>query len=295
MTKKLIVLPQKEIENRIFTIRSMQVMIDKDLAEMYGVETRVLNQAVKRNIYRFPEKFRFQLIVSEKIELVTNCDRLKSLKHSSVRPYAFTEAGVAMLSAVLNSKIAVNVSVQIMNAFVEMRKLLLSQSGLFQRIDKIEMKQIEVDQKFEQNFKALENKKHPPEKGIFFEGQLFDAYTFVADMIKRAEKSIVIIDNYVDESVLTLLTKRKEVVTATIYTKQISKQLLLDLKKHNAQYPAIEIKIFENSHDRFVLIDEKNLYHVGASLKDLGKKWFAFSKMDSLAEVVLRKLMSRTD
>lgn len=300
MSKTTTLLPQKEIENRIFTLRTLQVMIDRDLAEMYGVETKVLNQAVKRNIERFPASFRFQITEDElnnlsrsqfvtlnndsKNEKITRGQNIKYL------PYAFTEQGVAMLSAVLKSETAVKVSIQIIDAFVEMRKLLLGNSGLFQRLDKVETKQIEADQKFEQIFKALENKDQQPEKGIFFEGQIYDAYTFIADIIKKAEKSIVIIDNYIDETVLTLLTKRKKTVVATIYTKQISKQLQLDLKKHNEQYPAIDIKILDNSHDRFLIIDEQKLYHIGASLKDLGKKWFAFSKMDSFTNEVLTKL-----
>ena len=283
-------LSQKEIENRIFTFQGVQVMIDRDLAEIYGVETKVLNQAVKRNIERFPDLFRFQLTEYEKNELVTNCDRFDKLKHSSVLPYAFTEQGVAMLSAVLRSETAIKVSIQIMQAFVEMRKMILNHVALFQRLDRIEHKQIETDQKFEQVFKALESRSQQPEKGIFFDGQVFDAYVFVSGLIKQAEKSVILIDNYVDESVLMLLSKREKGIKATIYTKQISQQLQTDLKKHNAQYPAIDVKTLKDSHDRFLMIDEKELYHIGASLKDLGKKWFAFSKMDSLTKEILDKL-----
>ncbi len=285
-----IMLSQKEIESRIFTFQGVQVMIDRDLAEIYGVETKVLNQAVKRNIERFPAPFQFQLTEHEKNELVTSCDRFDKLKHSSALPYAFTEQGVAMLSAVLRSETAIKVSIQIMQAFVEMRKMILSHVALFQRVDRIERKQIETDQKFEQVFKALESRSQQPEKGIFFDGQVFDAYVFVSGLIKQAEKSIVLIDNYIDESVLMLLAKRAKGIKAAIYTKQISQQLQADLKKHNSQYPAIEVKILKDSHDRFLIIDEKKLYHIGASLKDLGKKWFAFSKMDSLAKDILNKL-----
>src|SRR5665648_126299 len=285
-----IAINQREIENRIFTIRGIQVMIDRDLAEVYSVDTKVLNQAVKRNIERFPEIFRFQLSGNEKNELVTICDRFENLKHSSALPYAFTEQGVSMLSAVLRSDTAIRVSIQIMNAFVEMRKLVLNNAGLFQRLDKMEVKQIEADQKFEQIFKALESREHQPEKGIFFEGQVFDAYAFVSGIIKKANKSIILIDNYVDETVLTILAKRDAAVMATIYTKQISKQLELDLKKHKVQYPEIAVKILTDSHDRFLIIDQQELYHIGASLKDLGKKWFAFSRMDSLTGDVLNKL-----
>jgi len=290
MNDKSSIITQKEIENRIFTIRSKQVMLDSDLAEMYEVETKVLNQAVKRNILRFPESFRFQLSENEKNQLVTNCDRLKNLRHSSTLPHAFTEQGVAMLSAILRSNTAIKVSIQIINTFVEMRKLVLENATLFQRLDNIEIKQLETDQKFEQIFKALESKDMSLEKGIFYNGQVFDAYVFFARTIKQAKQSIVLIDNFVDETVLTLLSKRNKTVKASIYTKQITKQLKLDLKKHNEQYPAITVRTFSESHDRFLIIDNKELYHMGASLKDLGKKWFAFSKMDFLVNDVLNKL-----
>lgn len=295
-----IAINQREIENRIFTIRGIQVMIDRDLAEMYGIETKVLNQAVKRNIERFPSTFQFQLSEIEyneysRSQFVTLNDQLKNTKlkrgqNIKYLPYAFTEQGVSMLSAVLRSETAIRVSIQIMNAFVEMRKFVLNNAGLFQRLDKMEVKQIEADQKFEQIFKALESRDQQPEKGIFFEGQVFDAYAFVAGIIKKANKSVILIDNYVDETVLTILAKRDKTVSATIYTKQISKQLELDLKKHNDQYPEIAIKTLLDSHDRFLIIDQQALYHIGASLKDLGKKWFAFSKMDSLTGDVLKKL-----
>ncbi|MCF6149986.1 MAG: ORF6N domain-containing protein [Candidatus Kuenenia sp.] len=285
-----IMLSQKEIENRIFTFQGVQVMIDRDLAEIYSVGTKVLNQAVKRNIERFPAQFRFQLTEHEKNELVTTCDRFDKLKHSSVLPYAFTEQGVAMLSTVLRSETAIKVSIQIMQAFVEMRKMILNHVALFQRLDRIEHKQIETDQKLEQVFKALESRNQQPEKGIFFNGQMFDAYVFVSGLIKQAKKSIILIDNYVDESVLMLLAKRAKGIKATVYTKQISQQLQTDLKKHNIQYPAIDVKIMKDSHDRFLIIDEKELYHIGASLKDLGKKWFAFSRMNSLTDTIVKRL-----
>lgn len=300
MSEMTFIVSQKEIENRIFTIKGEQIMIDRDLAEMYGVETKVLNQAVRRNSERFPESFRFQLTEVEfndcsRSQIVTlnnesKKEKLKRGQNIKYLPYAYTEQGVAMLSAVLRSEIAIKVSIQIINAFVEMRQVLIHNAGLLQRLDKVERTQIENDQKFEQLFNALESKTQQPEKGIFFEGQVFDAYTFVADLIKKAEKSIILIDNYVDETVLTLLSKRKTGVTATIYTKKISKQLQLDLTKHNAQYPIITIKTFTESHDRFLLLDDTFLYHIGASLKDLGKKWFAFSKMDSLTAEVRNKL-----
>jgi len=269
-----------EVQNRIFTFRETQVMVDRDLAEMYQVETKVLNQAVKRNINRFPNSFRFQLSNDEKNELVTNCDRFNKLKHSSVNPYVFTEQGIAMLSAVLRSDIAVTVSIQIMNAFVEIRKFISINAGIFQRIENIEEKQLINDQKFKQLFNALEEKSLTPNQGVFYDGQVFDAYVFVADLIKSAKKSILLIDNYIDESVLQLFTKRNKNVKVTIYTKNITKIVKQDLEKYNSQYPKIEIQKFSKAHDRFLILDQTAVYHIGASLKDLGKKWFAFSKME---------------
>jgi len=287
-------LPAQQIQNRIFTIRGLQVMIDRDLAEMYGVETKVLNQAVKRNSERFPESFMFQLTTEEKNELVTNCDHLQKLKYSYRLPFAFGEQGVAMLSSVLRSKTAIKISIQIIQAFIEMKKFILNNVNIFQKIETIEKwqikYQIENDHKFEQLFKALEDKSLKPKQGIFYDGQVYDAYTFVSDLIRSAKRSIILIDNYVDDTVLTLHTKRKKNVSVTIYTKHINKQLSLDLEKYNKQYPSVEIIEFKNSHDRFIIIDDKTIYHFGASLKDLGKKWFAFSKMDLSALEMLNKL-----
>jgi phage regulator Rha-like protein len=296
----------QHIENKIYTLREVQVMFDSDLAKLYQVEVKALNQAVKRNIDRFPEHFRFQLTDDEfnnlrsqsvTLERKNNSLRSQSVtlesqrgKHRKYLPYAFTEQGVAMLSAVLRSDVAVQVSIQIMQAFVTMRKFLLQNASVFQRLGQLELKQLQTDEKIERVFKALEAGQLQPDKGIFFDGQIFDAYSFVAYFIKKAESDIIVIDNYVDESVLTLLGKRKEKVTATIYTREINKTLQLDLQKHHAQYPPIAIKTFAQSHDRFLLIDKKELYHIGASLKDLGKKWFAFSRMDSLAGQVLKQL-----
>ncbi|MFN6079233.1 MAG: ORF6N domain-containing protein [Bacteroidota bacterium] len=274
------IISQKHIESQIFTIRGLQVLIDRDLAEMYQVETKVLNQAVKRNSERFPIQFRFQLTENEKTELVTICDRFDSLKHSSSNPNVFTEQGVAMLSAVLRSKIAVQISIQIINAFVEMRKFIANHYGLLQRMEGIERKQIETDQKFEQVFKALESKNAIPNQGVFFEGQVFDAYELASKIIRSAKKSIVLIDNYIDESTLTHLSKKTKVVKVLLLTKTMSNKLTLDVKKANEQYGDFEIRVFVNSHDRFIIIDNSDVYHLGASLKDLGKKWFAFSKMD---------------
>ena len=279
------------IENRIFSIRNIQVMLDRDLAEMYQVPVKRLNEQVKRNIDRFPASFRFQLTSEEKNELVANCDRFENIKHSSTQPFAFTEQGVAMLSAVLRSDIAVQVSIQIMNAFVQMRKSIISNAGIFQRLDKIEHQQIESNQKFEQLFKALEEKDTKPTQGVFFDNQVFDAYTLMADIVRTAKNSIVLIDNYIDDTVLTHLCKKETNVKVTLLTKTISKQLQLDVKKANTQYPKIEVKTFTKAHDRFLIIDKKEVYHLGASLKDLGKKWFAFSKMDKSSVTIINSIL----
>jgi len=280
----------QHIQSRIFTIRSLQVMLDRDLAELYEVETKALNQAVKRNIHRFPELFRFQLTQHEKDELVTNCDRFKTLKHSTVLPYVFTEQGVSMLSAVLRSDAAIKVSIQIMEAFVGMRKFIANNAVVFQRLDHIEHQQQITETRLDRVFEAIEANEIKPRQGIFFDGQVFDAYTFVSDLVRSASKSIVLIDNYVDESTLTLLSKRQQGCTATIYTHTFSKSLQLDLQKHNAQYPPIEIKTFKQSHDRFLILDDSTIYHFGASLKDLGKKMFAFSRFDKGVLDVLGRL-----
>ena len=271
----------KEIRNLIYTIRGKQVMLDSDLAALYQVETKNLNKAVKRNIERFPVSFCFQL-TEEEVENLRFQFGTSSLSYGGRRylPYVFTEQGVAMASAILRSDIAVKISVEIMEAFVEMRKMLISNAALFHRLDNIELKQLEADQKFEELFKALESDKLHSEKGIFYNGQIFDAYTFVSDIIRSAKSSIILLDNYVDDTVLTLLGKRKVNVTATILTKSISNQLRLDLQRYNSQYPPIDIELFSDAHDRFLIIDYTELYHIGASLKDLGKKWFAFSRMD---------------
>ena len=283
---------QKEIENRIFHFRGTQVMLDSDLANIYKVETSVMNQAVNRNIERFPELFRFQLIETEfenwkSQNVMSENHNLKSQNvmssaHGGSRslPYAFTEQGVAMLSAVLRSDVAVKVSIQIISAFVEMRKLIANHYGLLQRMDGIERKQIETDQKFEQVFKALESKNAIPNQGVFFDGQVFDAYELASKIIRSAKKSIVLIDNYIDETTLTHLSKKAKTVKVLLLTKTIINQLTLDVKKANEQYGNFEIREFANSHDRFIIIDNSDVYHLGASLKDLGKKWFAFSKMD---------------
>lgn len=274
-------------------------MLDYHLAAIYEVETKRLNEQVKRNQNRFPDSFMFRLndkeweALQSQIATTDVADNLQSQIATAKRrtlPYVFTEQGVSMLSAVLNSERAVQVSIRIIQAFVSMRKFVLNNASAFQRLNQVEMKLLQTDEKIEQIFNALEAGQLPPEKGIFFNGQMFDAYVFAADLIKSAQKEIILIDNYVDESVLNLLTKRAQNTEAVIYTRKISAALRQDLKKHNSQYAPVKIEILSNSHDRFLIIDKKELYHIGASLKDLGQKWFAFSKMSDLLPELLAKL-----
>lgn len=286
---------QIDIQSMIKTIRGQQVMLDRDLATLYGVENRVLNQAVKRNVERFPEDFMFQLNKAEEDDLKSQ-NVTSSWGGRRKLPYAFTEQGIAMLSSVLRSPMAVDVNIRIMRAFVAMRRFIISNAQLFQRLETIEYHQLEMkqhqeqaDKRIDEVFKRLDAKVLPTQ-GIFYDGQVFDAYHFVCDLIRKAKHNIVLIDNYVDDTVLTLLDKRETGVMATIYTQRISNQLQLDINRHNAQYPPIEIKQFSRAHDRFLLIDD-DVFHIGASIKDLGKKWFGFTLMrDMTANELINKI-----
>ncbi len=285
------------VQNRIVVIRDIPVLIDSDIAELYGVETKALNQAVKRNIARFPDRYRFQLTELEAIELVTKCDRFRKLKHSSTLPYAFTEQGIAMLSAVLHSETAVQVSIRIMDAFVTMHHLVSSASPIFRRLEAVEFNQlemqrhqIEADKRIDEVFQIMQSKT-VPNQGVFYDGQIYDAYTFVADLIRSATGRIILIDNYIDDTILTMLDKRRVNVSVKIYTARISQSLKLDIEKHNSQYAPIIISCYTKAHDRFLLIDDK-VYHIGASIKDLGKKLFAFSLIqDMSADELLERIM----
>jgi len=315
----------EDIEYKIYAIRDTQVMLDSDLAELYGVPTKVLNQAVKRNTARFPEDFCFQLTENEfeilKSQIVTsslnNQDILRlqivaanlkpfetfksqnatsSLDWGGKRklPFVFTEQGVASLSGVLKSKKAAEINIQIMRAFVSMRRFISRNAEIFEKIDFVERKQLEYEFKSNNNFKkifnAIESKEIIKKQGIFYDGQVFDAHNFVSNLIRSAKQSIILIDNYIDDSVLTLFTKVRQNVFVTIYTENITKQLELDLKKYNSQYTSIIIKKFNKSHDRFLIIDDCKVYCFGASIKDLGKKWFAFNKLDKESIKILDKL-----
>ena len=276
-----------KIEERIFTIRGKQVMIDKDLALLYGVETKRLNEQVKRNIERFPEDFMFQLTMEE-------CSRsqIATLKpaqgqHMKYLPYAFTENGIAMLSSVLRSETAIAVNIKIMRTFTQIRKSVYRESNLLNRVELIEynlsdMRKllIETTDKVDSVFNSMKDTSSLPVQGIFFDGQIFDAYTFVADLIRKASRRIILIDNYIDDTVLTLLDKRSPNVDAIIYTGKLSKNLKLDISRHNSQYAPIEVRTFTKAHDRFLIIDN-DVYLIGASIKDLGKKWFGFTLMEN--------------
>jgi hypothetical protein len=281
------------IESKILVIRGQQVMLDRDLAELYGVETKVLNQAVKRNIERFPEQFMFNLTkeeqdsveISSRSQFVTS----KNLKSQTVTSswggrrklsYAFTEQGVAMLSAVLRSETAVKVSIQIMNAFVTMRRYLLANSQVFQRLDRIEIRQLESDQKIDTLFSIMDKYKIEDKQGVFVQGQIFDAYTKFQELIKSAKKEIILIDNYIDLTVLDQLTAKNTGVDVIIYTQPKTPVKKLDIDKFNAQYPTLAIKHTNTMHDRFLIIDNTEIYHIGASLKDLGKKCFGFTRLE---------------
>lgn len=284
-----------DIQPMIKVIRGQQVMLDSDLSALYGVETRRLNEQVKRNIERFPDDFMFQLR-KEELDNLMSQNATSSWGGTRKLPYAFTEQGIAMLSSVLKSQTAVEVNIRIMRAFIAMRRFIATNAQLFQRLETIEYHQLEMkqhqevtDRRIDEVFKHLDA-DIPPMQGIFYDGQVFDAYRFVSDLIRKAKQSIVLIDNYVDDTVLTLLDKRSEGVSATIYTQRISSQFQLDVDRHNSQYPLIEIKRFNKTHDRFLLIDNE-VYHIGASIKDLGKKWFGFTLMrDITATELIKKI-----
>ena len=272
-----------DIRQQIYTIRGLQVMLDEDLAGLYQVPTKVLNQAVKRNLARFPEMFYFRLTKTEYANLRSQIVTSKGKGGRRYFPHVFTEQGVAMLSVVLKSKVAVQVSVRIITEFVAMRKIIQANSQIFTRLDLVEQKQLETEKKINQVVDALAGNDDRPKQKLYFDGQVFDAHTFVSKLIRSAKAEIILIDNFIDETVLLLLTKRKVGVDATIYCKHINAELSLDLEKHNAQYPPIQLKVLTSAHDRFLIVDSKDIYHFGASLKDLGKKWCAVSNRRLIA------------
>ena len=284
------ILSQSEIESLILTIRGQQVLIDRDLAGIYRVETKRLNEQVRRNIARFPDRYRFQLTKEEMMELVANCDRFKTLKHSTTEPYAFTVYGVSMLPSVLTSKKAIDTSIRIIDAFVAMRRFLIQNANILMRIVNLENHQIETDEKIDAILdKMEENSPKLITEAIFPTGCVWDAWTYVSDLVRNAQHRIVLIDNFVDDRVLSMLTKRTEGVTATIHTRY-SEQFITDLKKHNEQYPMIDfIQLPHRHHDRFLIIDDK-VHFLGASVKDMGAGLCAVTEMTTSPENILALL-----
>ena len=276
------------IRSRIFTIRGVQVMLAPDLADLYQVETRVFNQSVKRNIKRFPDNFRFQLTKDELDEVITNCDNPDRLRFSPQAPFAFTEQGIAMLSGVLNSDVAVQVSIRIMNTFVAMRKTLASIEPLLSRIEATERRQLKLEDsqvRNEERFKlildAMQDKKFPPQK-VFFDGQVYDAFEQMKKFVRMAKKELIIIDPYFADSVLPLIAQKRKDVEVLVVKNSRSKLLHdVDVAQFNTQYAnSLTVKVSDRFHDRFLIIDNTTLIHVGASLNHLGKKCFAFSSLD---------------
>ncbi len=274
-----------DIKSLIYNIRGRQVMIDSDLARLYQVKTKRLNEQVRRNIKRFPEEFRFQLTDRETYELVANCDRLNPLKHSSNNPYCFTESGIAMLSSVLKSDIAIKVSIKIMSTFVEMRKFLIFNQELYPMLNKIELRLVETDIKLDENekkfkkiFDYISETKEVSQK-VFFDGQIYDAYSLLVGIVKRANKSIILVDNFVDTITLDILSKRKENIKINIYTSKKEKLTDTEVFKFNNQYGGLAISYIETFHDRFMILDEEECYHIGTSIKDAGSKSFAITKI----------------
>ena len=272
-----LIINENSIKDKIYTIRNMQVMLDRDLAELYGVETKRINEAVKNNKDKFMDDFYFELNDFE-FEFLRSKISTTSFIKTRTNPKVFTEQGIYMLATILKSKVASQVTINLIKTFANMRKLISQNIALFERFERIENRLTIHDKNFNILFKALEDKNNIPVQNIFFDGQIYDAYSFVNDLLKLAKSEIVLIDNYIDDTVFTLFSKYPN-INFTIYTSTISKQLKLDFEKYSKQYKNISLKTFKSSHDRFLIIDKKEIYHLGASLKDLGKKWFAFSKM----------------
>lgn len=280
--KNLVIVDNREIQNMIYTIRGKQVMVDSDLATLYQVTTKRLNEQVRRNKNRFPSEFMFRLTAEEYEYLRSHfATSSEDNAHGGRRymPYVFTEQGIAMLSAVLKSDIAVEVSVKIMNSFVEMRRFLISNQELFSRLDRIEIKQLETDRKFEEvfNYMAVNTEI---KQNIFYDGQIYDAFSFIVGLIQKAKKEIILIDNYVDVNTLNILCKKNQGVDVVIVTAGKGNLSAKDITKFNAQYPKLSVKTTKDFHDRFLILDKTEVYHIGASIKDAGKKSFGITKIE---------------
>lgn len=291
---------QFDIKSMIYVVRNQQVMVDSDLARLYQVETKVFNQAIKRNIARFPENFRFQLSKNEdeslRSQIVTSKEDETKKGGRRYLPYVFTEQGIAMLSAVLRSDVAIQVSINIMNAFVEMRRFISNNALLFERISTVELRQLEyqkqTDEKLEQIFEYISEHEESSQK-VFFEGQIYDAFSLIVSLIQKANKEITLIDGYVDVGTLNLLSKKKQNVAVTVYTLKRTKLTKTDVENFNAQYSTLEVKYTKVFHDRFLILDRTIAYHVGASIKDAGKKCFGINLIQD--EGIIRDILQRLE
>ena len=277
-------LSNEEIKNLIYTIRGRQVMLDSDVAKLFRYETKDLNRNVRNNIERFPEYYCFQLTEEEyKFLRCKNFTLNKNGRgqHRKYMPYVFTEYGITMLAGLLKSEVAVNVSIKIVNTFIEMRKFLSVNGQLLNRLTNVEYKLLEYDKKFDQIFNQLQQEENIKQK-IFFEGQIYDAYSLIIDIFKKANNKIFIMDNYIDDSVLKMLTKKNKNVEVVILTSDKSNIEKIDTQKFNKEYPILKVAKTNKFHDRFIVIDNKEMYHLGASIKDLGKKCFGINKIEDL-------------
>ena len=274
----------EDIKDKIYTIRGVQVMLDSDLAWLYHVETRRINESVRRNPKRFPAGFCFELTREEHESIVLKSQDATSNGRGGRRklPKVFSEQGVAMLSSVLSSDFALEVSINIMNAFVSMRHYLADNSLVFQRLDRIELKQLETDDKVNQLFKQLE-KPETDKAVIFFKGQMWDATNCIEQILEQAEREIILIDSYVDRKTLDMLSRKKTGVAVLMFTSASGNRTTdKEINDFNAQYPSLEVRITDEFHDRFLILDRKNMYHIGASIKDAGKKAFEISTNEDL-------------
>ncbi|MCT7908605.1 ORF6N domain-containing protein [Arcobacter lacus] len=283
-----LIINENSIKDKIYTIRDKQVMLDRDLAQLYGVETKHINQAVRNNQDKFMEDFYFELT---DIEFEDLRSKILTTNFSKVRikPKVFTEQGIYMLATILKSKVASQVTVYIIKTFANMRKLISQNISMFERFERIENRLTIHDENFNKLFSALEDKTLKLSEGIFFDGQIFDAYSFINDLLKLAQKEVILIDNYIDDTVFTLFSKYPN-INFIIYTNSINNQLKLDYEKYQKQYKNISLKTFKDCHDRFLILDKKEIYHLGASLKDLGKKWFAFSRINLKINEIINRL-----
>ena len=274
----------EEIKNLIYTIRGKQVMLDSDVARLFKYATKDLNRNVKNNIERFPEYYCFQLADEEYKSLRCKNFTLNENgrgQHRKYLPYVFTEYGITMLAGLLKSEVAVNVSIKIVNTFIEMRKFISANGQLFERLTNVEYKLLEHDKKFDEVFNQLQVEENIKQR-IFFDGQIYDAYSLIIDIIKKANRKILIIDNYIDDSVLKMLTKKNNNVEVVILTSDKSNIQPIDIQKFNKEDPILKVAKTNKVHDRFIIIDNKEMYHLGASIKDLGKKCFGINRIEDM-------------